>query len=644
MELRNFRPPYNALEFHSSVRCTFPTTLSPIQITTNSAILQGTVNPNGSTTLSWFEGFTNTPAENFGSGSTPVGVSYGISNLAPSRYYDYRIVATNDSGRANGDYVRFLTLGSPLLATTLPTSLTPIGGQLNGIVIPNGFPTLAWFQWDTSTAYRNSTPLQTLGGDLQYHALGQALNNLQVDTTYYFRVAAQNTNGFVQADDHTFVLGPKDKALAFNGTNAYVQLSPVPTTNNQLTVEAWVKPADITSEASFEIARQQASTFGNYTEFPDWMLTFKNAGAALAFGLWSSPGFPSSYHELLAPIAPRDFVDGRWHHIAATYDGTTKKLYHNGVQIALETQSGPFVFAGTAISVGSMAWGKGEFFNGLIDEVRIWQVARTQSELIQTMNQPLNGNEPGLLTYLRFNEGKGEVTIDSSSHGNSGALIHTPAWTVSDALYQPYCVALPVTNFSNVTARLDAAVNPGGLDITVWFEFGTTTNFESRTSSQPAGNGSNKLLVSEVVSNLMAGTLYYARCVGSNVNGIFFSPPVTFLTSGPQAVTLPPGALTETAMLLNGAISDRGLATKFWFEWGTNANYGFSTPVQTFSYNNASSTISNLLVGQTYHFRVMATNSSGLATGQDLEFTPLFALSFSEDYSSPVNVTLAWAD
>jgi hypothetical protein len=61
-------------------------------------------------------------------------------------------------------------------------------------------------------------------------------------------------------------------------------------------------------------------------------------------------------------------------------------------------------------------------FNGIIDEFRIWNVARTDIEIQATMNQSLNGNEPGLVGYWKFDEGTGSTTADLSSNGNDGTI------------------------------------------------------------------------------------------------------------------------------------------------------------------------------------------------------------------------------
>jgi len=71
-------------------------------------------------------------------------------------------------------------------------------------------------------------------------------------------------------------------------------------------------------------------------------------------------------------------------------------------------------------------------FQGLIDEVRVWNVARSEAAIQSTMNTPLIGNEPGLVGYWKFNEGSGQTAYDSTLNSNDGQLGSTPGVDPSD--------------------------------------------------------------------------------------------------------------------------------------------------------------------------------------------------------------------
>ncbi|RZB29478.1 MAG: hypothetical protein AEth_01113 [Candidatus Argoarchaeum ethanivorans] len=92
-------------------------TYSATSITSNSAVLQGAVNPNGlSTRVTFLPGnsntrsyFTSTPAQNIGSGTAYRSVSYRLTGLRPSTTYSYYVSATNSAGTQNGAVVTFTT-------------------------------------------------------------------------------------------------------------------------------------------------------------------------------------------------------------------------------------------------------------------------------------------------------------------------------------------------------------------------------------------------------------------------------------------------------------------------------------------------------------------------------------------------------
>ena len=71
-------------------------------------------------------------------------------------------------------------------------------------------------------------------------------------------------------------------------------------------------------------------------------------------------------------------------------------------------------------------------FQGLIDEVRVWNVARSEVEIQSAMSTPLSGNEPGLVGYWKLDEGSGQIAYDSIANGNNGQLGTTPGVDPSD--------------------------------------------------------------------------------------------------------------------------------------------------------------------------------------------------------------------
>lgn len=118
--------------------------------------------------------------------------------------------------------------------------------------------------------------------------------------------------------------------------------------------------------------------------------------------------------------------DGEYHHVAAVKNGDTLLLYIDGVLESMGTDA----TTGTTTNNSSLFIGRrggsapnDNFFAGSVDELRIWNVARSNEQIQATMNQPLKGNEAGLVGYWRFDQVAGNTIYDSTSNGNDGSLI-----------------------------------------------------------------------------------------------------------------------------------------------------------------------------------------------------------------------------
>jgi hypothetical protein len=117
-----------------------------------------------------------------------------------------------------------------------------------------------------------------------------------------------------------------------------------------------------------------------------------------------------------------------WYHAAAAYDGVTWRLYVNGQLDGQLTVNRPpradsiqHAAIGTAMNSTGVASG---YFNGVIDEVRIWSIARAAQDIIANMNVEIV-SAPNLLGRWGLNEGSGNVATDSSGRGVNGTIVGT---------------------------------------------------------------------------------------------------------------------------------------------------------------------------------------------------------------------------
>ena len=119
-----------------------------------------------------------------------------------------------------------------------------------------------------------------------------------------------------------------------------------------------------------------------------------------------------------------------WHHAAATYDGTTWNLYLDGVadgSLAVgrvpNTATNALTAVGSSLSTTGATSG---FFAGVVDEVRIWSVARTAAQIAAAKNTEITGAQAGLMGRWGLNEASGTTAADSSGNAITGNLVATP--------------------------------------------------------------------------------------------------------------------------------------------------------------------------------------------------------------------------
>jgi plastocyanin len=175
-------------------------------------------------------------------------------------------------------------------------------------------------------------------------------------------------------------------------------------------------------------------------------------------------------------------------------------------------------------------------------------------------------------------------------------------------------------------ATLHGAVNPQGKATTYHFNYGTTASYGKETAEESAEEGSIEKAVSTVAGPLTRGTIYHYQLVAKNAAGTTPGADRTFTTSGPpSANTGAASAIGETGATLNGTVTPDGLAATFFFEWGSNSEYGHSTEELPAGADHAvhaeAAILPGLTAATTYHFRLVAKNAAGTVPGTDQAFT-----------------------
>ncbi len=241
---------------------------------------------------------------------------------------------------------------------------------------------------------------------------GQSANDISGNNN----TGTLGANSSPGSDDPTWANGKYGKALSFDGSNDYVKTSSIVTTAiNNITLSAWIKWNGNTGSNQRVISNGVSPTNG-YDLFLN--STDGNNIQVVANGV----EFAKS------TITP---TVGQWQYVSAVRDAGTWKIYLNGVILTVIGNPTPNSPTG-ATYIGSNSNGATNF-NGFIDDVRIYNYARTQKQIVQDMNagHPAGGSPVGSQTaYWKFNEGSGPIASSSvwTQAGTTTNLIANPSF------------------------------------------------------------------------------------------------------------------------------------------------------------------------------------------------------------------------
>ncbi|MCK5857436.1 MAG: T9SS type A sorting domain-containing protein [Bacteroidales bacterium] len=211
-------------------------------------------------------------------------------------------------------------------------------------------------------------------------------------------------------------------ALDFDGSNDYVLTTfPGISGSNARTIEAWIK----TTSNSVP-----GSGGGVQHVITDWG-TFVTGGRFTFCVLWSNAIRIEVGGSGLSGTTTIN--DGVWHHVAVVFDPSATNKYSLYVDGVLDVAGNITTTTSTGTSV-NLQIGKRvdgiNSFEGTIDEVRVWNTARTLTQLIANKDIEFCGGQTGLLAYYKFNQG-----IASGSNGSVTSLLEYSGNSYSGTLY-----------------------------------------------------------------------------------------------------------------------------------------------------------------------------------------------------------------
>jgi hypothetical protein len=359
-------------------------------------------------------GFTPTTANRIAQRTT---LSYTDSGLTPGTYY-YVVTAQDAAGNVGAPSNQATGVATsdtinPTASITAPANGATVSGTTTVTASASDNVGVAGVQflldgaalgaeditspfsiaWDTKTASNGTHTLSARARDAAGNLGTSATVTVTVSNiaaagliaAYAFEEGTGTTTADATGKSHTGTVsgatwtttGKNGKALAFNGLNSFVSAADANDLDltNGMTLEAWVNPASLSGWNT--VVMKEGST------------------TTLAYSLYANDGSPWPSITVRINSVDRKAVGtsslplNTWTHLAATYDGANLRLYVNGVQVGSRAQTGNMLVSTRTLRIGgNSVWG--EYFNGIIDDVRVYNRALTAAEIQTDMNTPVN--------------------------------------------------------------------------------------------------------------------------------------------------------------------------------------------------------------------------------------------------------------
>ncbi len=286
----------------------------------------------------------------------------------------------------------------------------------------------------------------------------------------------------------TITTGRYSKARDFNGSSDSIDITDQAALRpTNIALEAWVKPDVADSQYHTVIAKQRDDNGGSIGS--SWTLYGPSNNNKFRLGMFD--GF--DWHDVYSTTTASP---GTWYYLAATYDGTTMRIYVNGIEESTTPYAGSINYLGTRpVKIGAgetdVDFAEGEFYDGTIDEVRLYNTALSADTILQHWQEgedalplealsvdgdykikmegdgsqrinfgaPTTNDSPEALWHFdETDTGVGSTFYDSSGNNNYGVGTSIPT-TVTDGF------AGKARNFDGSTNYIKVDTTSGGLDI-----------------------------------------------------------------------------------------------------------------------------------------------------------------------------------
>jgi hypothetical protein len=226
-----------------------------------------------------------------------------------------------------------------------------------------------------------------------------------------------------------------NNTLLCNGRNDYIAASSLPSTANDFTIELWINPLtphEIDRESTEGFAGVKGEHYVLYPLHGTYCWGAGHAGVGISAGTNGISVYEHAGEYLPALLVYEGKISG-WTHVAVVYRDRQPSLYVNGVLVKKGLRS-PQTFvhpsAGKApvgsLVLGGIGGGNFGYYQGGVDDFRIWSRPLGESEIRSQMRSTLSGKEPGLIVNFDMNRSGAGAGLDLTNNGTATSSQPSP--------------------------------------------------------------------------------------------------------------------------------------------------------------------------------------------------------------------------
>lgn len=202
-------------------------------------------------------------------------------------------------------------------------------------------------------------------------------------------------------------------ALQFDGLDDYVGIPDSPSLDpNNKTIECWVKPTELATAYEYVISKYKPNIpKGGYC------LGLNTNGRFFAVVIGNESGAQIN-------TVPGTYQANNWYHVVLVhdYDANTIKLYVNGVLKGINTNLVGYTPYHSTLCFGKSSYGNTGYFKGVIDDVRIYNVALNAEQVLKHFAAPGKPVAQGLVSWWKLDGTEKQTSAVDESEASNGTL------------------------------------------------------------------------------------------------------------------------------------------------------------------------------------------------------------------------------